>query len=117
MGEPVKINYIELPVADMGASKAFYSAAFGWNFVDYGPAYAAFEGAGIDGGLNAASSRKPASEGALVVLYADDLEAALEAVKAAGGTVTKPVFTFPGGQRFHFTDPGGNELAVWSNLQ
>ena len=117
MSTAITINYIELPVADMAASKAFYGTAFGWRFVDYGPDYAAFEGAGIDGGLDAGPGRKPAADGALVVLYAPDLEAALEAVQAAGGTITKPVFAFPGGRRFHFADPGGNELAIWSDPQ
>ena len=117
MGDSIKINYIELPVTDIEASKAFYASAFGWSFVDYGPAYAAFQGAGIDGGLNADSPRKPSTDGALIVLYARDLEAALGAVKAAGGAITRAVFSFPGGRRFHFTDPGGNELAVWSDPQ
>ena len=109
-----KINYIELPVTDMAASKVFYASAFGWTYVDYGPTYAAFEGAGIDGGLDAESDRKPSTSGALVVLYAKDLEAAVTAVETAGGLITVQIFAFPGGRRFHFTDPSGNELAVWS---
>jgi len=114
MTETIIINYIELPVTDIVASKAFYASAFGWSYVDYGPTYAAFEGAGIDGGLDAESDRKPSKDGALVVLYSDDLEATLAAVKDAGGEITVPIFTFPGGRRFHFSDPNGNELAVWS---
>ena len=114
MTDTIKINYIELPVTDIAESKAFYTAAFGWSYIDYGPTYAAFEGAGIDGGLDAASDRKPAKDGALVVLYAEDLEAAVTAVKSAGGEITVPIFPFPGGRRFHFSDPNGNELAVWS---
>jgi uncharacterized protein len=114
MTETTKINYIELPVTDMAASKAFYTSAFGWSYVDYGPTYAAFEGAGIDGGLDAASDRKPSKDGALVVLLTDDLETALASVEKAGGKITVPIFVFPGGHRFHFTDPSGTELAVWS---
>ncbi len=114
MSTTIKINYIELPVTDLAASKAFYASAFGWTYVDYGPTYSSFEGAGIDGGLDGASDRKPSKSGALVVLYTKDLEATQESVEAAGGVVTIPIFTFPGGRRFHFTDPNGNELAVWA---
>ena len=107
------IDYIELPAADMDATKAFYGAAFGWMFTDYGPDYAAFQGAGIDGGFTTAA---PAStDGALVVLYADDLEATLATVEGAGAAITEPIFEFPGGRRFHFSDPGGNVLAVWGD--
>ena len=113
MTNTMKINYIELPVTDMAASKAFYTAAFGWTYVDYGPTYAAFQGAGIDGGMDAASDREPSKSGALVVLLAKDIDAAQAKVKKAGGTITVPIFSFPGGRRFHFTDPSGNELAVW----
>jgi len=113
MTETTKINYIELPVTDLAASKDFYARAFGWSYVDYGPTYASFTGAGIDGGMDADADRKPSKDGALVVLYAKDLEAAQAAVEAANGKITIPIFTFPGGRRFHFTDPSGNELAVW----
>lgn len=108
------INYIEFPLQDVGATKAFYGAAFGWTFVDYGPDYLSFNGAGIDGGFNGEASVSPQGVGTLAVLYADDLEATLKAVEEAGGTITKPIFDFPGGKRFHFLDPNGNELAVWS---
>jgi len=114
MTDTTKINYIELPVTDLVASKDFYASAFGWTYVDYGPTYASFEGAGIDGGLDADSDRKPSNTGALVVLYAKDLEAAQASIEKAGGKITVPIFSFPGGRRFHFTDPSGNELAVWS---
>ena len=117
MTNALKINYIELPVTDLAASKEFYASAFGWTYVDYGPTYAAFQGAGIDGGLDAESDRKPSDAGALVVLYAKDLEAALASVEKAGGTITVPIFSFPGGRRFHFKGPSGNELAVWSDPQ
>ncbi len=107
------INYIELPVTDMTRSKVFYNAAFGWNYEDYGPDYAAILDAGVDGGLDAQSNRKPSADGALVVLYHANVELALDNVQLAGGEITQPIFSFPGGRRFHFTDPNGNELAVW----
>ncbi len=113
MTNTMKINYIELPVTDLAASKEFYASAFGWTYVDYGPTYAAFQGAGIDGGMDVASDRKPSKSGALVVLLAKDIDAAQAKVEKAGGTITVPIFAFPGGRRFHFTDPSGNELAVW----
>lgn len=108
----LKINYVEFASPDIAASKQFFTKAFGWGFDDYGPEYQAFADAGIDGGIdgtNNGSARAP-----LVILKADDLEAALKRVEDAGGVVTKPIFTFPGGRRFEFREPGGNELAVWS---
>lgn len=116
MNTTTKINYIELPVKDITVSKAFYSEAFGWTYVDYGPTYSSFEGAGVDGGLDGESDRKPGKDGALVVLHTKDLEAAQKSVESAGGIVTVPIFSFPGGRRFHFTDPSGNELAVWTTV-
>ena len=110
MREDGKLDYLELPGGDLPATKAFYGAAFGWTFVDYGPEYAAFE-AGLDGGLDAQAD---ATRTPLPVLFASDLEAMLAKVEAAGGVIVKPVFAFPGGRRFHFRDPAGNELAVWS---
>jgi len=107
-------NYIELPATDMAAMKAFYTAVFGWGYVDYGPSYAAITGAGMDGGFDAQADRKPSDQGALVVLYSDDLEASEQAIKNADGEITVPIFDFPGGRRFHFQDPSGNELAVWT---
>ena len=106
------INYLELTVRDVAAAKAFYAAAFGWTFADYGPDYASFsaEDAGLDGGFTAGT---PTPGGPLVVLYAADLEATQQRVESAGGRVTKPIFDFPGGRRFHFADGCGNELAVW----
>jgi len=110
MREDGKIDYVEFPGTDLPATKVFYAAAFGWSFTDHGPDYAAFEGEGTDGGFAAeAGAEKP-----LVILYAHDLEAMEARVRAAGGTIVKPIFAFPGGRRFHFRDPSGNELAVWS---
>ena len=110
MHEDGKVDYIEWPGNDLPATKAFYTSAFGWSFTDYGPTYTAFEGQGVDGGFtNDEAATKP-----LVIIYANDLEAMLAKVQAAGGRLTKPIFSFPGGRRFQFTDPSGNELAVWS---
>jgi predicted enzyme related to lactoylglutathione lyase len=113
MREDGKVDYVELPGADVAATKAFYTAAFGWRFTDYGPDYAAFE-EGLDGGFHAGGADDGAVTAPLVILYAHDLEAMAERVTAAGGRITRPIFSFPGGRRFHFTDPAGNELAVWS---
>ncbi|EEH15705.1 glyoxalase family protein [Brucella abortus str. 2308 A] len=107
-----KLDYLEMPALNgsLDATKNFYARAFGWAFTDYGPTYSAFA-EGLDGGFDAQSSTaKP-----LPVLFAANLEEALDAVTDAGGAVVKPIFTFPGGRRFHFTDPAGNELAVWSD--
>jgi predicted enzyme related to lactoylglutathione lyase len=109
MREDGKLDYLELPGGDLARSKRFYAEAFGWAFTDYGPAYAAFE-EGLDGGLNA----EDASAAPVPVLYAHDLEAMEAKVRAAGGEVVRPIFSFPGGRRFHFRDPAGTELAVWS---
>lgn len=111
-----KINYLELPAHDLAAVKAFYSQVFGWSFTDYGPEYTAFDHAGIDGGFYRAELACSTATGSvLVVLYSKDLEQTQAKVEQAGGRIVKPIFTFPGGRRFHFTDPAGNELAVWSD--
>ena len=107
------IDYIEITVPDLAAAKAFYGGAFGWSFNDYGPAYAGIQGeAREQGGLRQGEAQ--AGGGPLAILYSSDLDATLKAVEAAGGTITTPPFEFPGGRRFHFADPGGNELGVWS---
>lgn len=111
MREDGKVDYVEMPGGDLPATKAFYAAAFGWAFTDYGPDYAAYA-EGLDGGFFTGGEGFVAKP--LVILYAHDLEGMEAKVKAAGGTITKPIFSFPGGRRFHFTDPAGNELAVWS---
>tara|TARA_R110000868_G_scaffold64985_3_gene195005 strand:- start:3888 stop:4238 length:351 start_codon:yes stop_codon:yes gene_type:complete len=108
------INYIEFPLVKNAETKAFYGTVFGWVFTDWGPDYISFAGAGIDGGFNGVDGVAAAAPGILVVLYAADLDATLAAVAAAGGEIIKPVYTFPGGRRFHFRDPNGSELAVWS---
>ena len=110
-----EINYIEFEVADMAAAKRFYEAAFGWTFTDYGPGYAGIQksGGGEAGGLRLSSGI--VTGGPLVILYSHDLAASLGAVRNAGGEVTQEPFEFPGGRRFHFKDPSGNQLAVWSD--
>ena len=112
MREDGRIDYIEFPGADLPATKGFYAQAFGWTFTDYGPSYAAFDNAGVDGGFNADPGDRAAAP--LVILFATDLEAMEARARAAGGTISRPIFSFPGGRRFHFRDPGGNELAVFS---
>jgi len=107
-----RIDYIEFPATDIPATRAFYSSVFGWKFEDYGPDYTSFLDGRIAGGFWKAAA--VARGGVLVVLYAADLEAAEARIKAAGGEIVKPIFSFPGGRRFHFTDPNGNELSVWS---
>ncbi|THD82074.1 MAG: VOC family protein [Phenylobacterium sp.] len=111
MRQDGKIDYVEFPAGDLVPLKRFYSEAFGWTFTDYGPTYAAI-GEGLDGGFQADAAALPAAP--LVILYARDLEAMEARVRAAGGAIVRPIFAFPGGRRFHFTDPSGNELAVWS---
>ncbi len=111
MREDGKLDYLEFPATDVPAVKTFYGAAFGWRFQDYGPEYAAFS-EGLDGGFN--GHEGDASPQPLPVLYAHDLEAMQAKVEAAGGVIIKPIYAFPGGRRFHFRDPAGSELAVWS---
>ncbi|MEZ5892697.1 MAG: VOC family protein [Parvularculaceae bacterium] len=106
-----KIDYVEFAAEDLAAFKKFYGEAFGWTFQDWGPDYISFEGAGLDGGVRGGET--PVVGGTMVILYADDLEASENAVVKAGGVVTAR-HEFPGGKRFHFRDPTGNELAVWT---
>ncbi len=107
------INYIEFTANDLEAVKAFYIKAFGWTFTDYGPNYTAFSESGLEGGFE--QSTTDVVNGALVVLYHRDLETVKQNIINAGGKISKAIFAFPGGRRFHFTDPAGNELAVWSD--
>ncbi len=108
----LKLDYVEFSSRDVQASTAFFAAAFGWGFVDYGPNYQALANAGLDGGIDGFGQTPPGS--ALVIVKAADLEDALGRVLAAGGAVTQMIFNFPGGRRFHFREPGGVEMAVWS---
>ncbi|MDH6229386.1 VOC family protein [Streptomyces sp. MJP52] len=109
------IDYIELGVKDLAEARAFYAAAFGWTFNEYGPGYAGIvapDGEGEVGGLN--TLREPGRNGPLVLLFSQDLDATADAVTAAGGHVVEGPYPFPGGRRFHFLDPSGNELGVWA---
>ena len=108
MREDGKIDYVEMPGGDLGPLKGFYAQAFGWSFTDYGPDYTE----GLDGGFDSDPATRMTKP--LIVLYAHDLEAMQAKVEAAGGAIVKPIFAFPGGRRLHFTDPSGNELAIWS---
>lgn len=107
-----QINYIEFKGHDLDQVKAFYASAFGWIFTDYGPTYTAFSESGIAGGFE--YSEEPVINGALVVLYHKELEKIKERVLKSGGSLVQDIFSFPGGRRFHFKDPSGNELAIWS---
>lgn len=107
---PARLNYLELPVVDTARATAFYKAAFGWNFADFGPTYAATTSGDTDIGLQAESAEK--TDAALCVIEVDDLEAVEAAVCSAGGTITRAPFAFPGGRRFHFRDLDGHELAA-----
>lgn len=112
-----KINYVEFPAKDLQATKAFFEAAFGWAFVDYGPEYTAFSGQGLDGGFFKADLAASVAKGsALIVFYSARLEETLGKVESAGGRIVKTIFSFPGGRRFHFVEPSGNEFAVWSDV-
>ena len=108
------INYIEFPLTNPAETKHFYQSVFGWEFQDWGPTYMSFSGAGIDGGFNGEDDVSVQAPGVLVILYADDLEATRDKVTAAGARIIRDIYGFPGGRRFHFSDPNGNELAIWS---
>lgn len=115
MPQHEKINYVEYPARDLSATRRFFQDAFGWEFADYGPDYIAFSNQGLDGGFfRADMASRTIQGGALVIFYSEKLEDTLARVQAAGGEVVKPIFSFPGGRRFHFTEPSGNEFAVWS---
>ena len=107
-----QIQYVEFLSQNLERIKAFYRNSFAWVFTDYGPAYTAFEGEAIDGGF---TTGQPARGSVLVILYSAKLEETKEKIIKAGGTITKDIFSFPGGRRFHFADPDCNELAVWSD--
>ena len=117
MSQAPKINYLELPAKDLGATKAFFKAVFNWQFTDYGPEYMAFDkSAGLDGGFYLSKQEAKAATGSvLVVFYSEDLANTQTQIEQAGGQISQAVFEFPGGRRFHFLDPNGNEFAVWSD--
>ncbi len=116
MRADMKIDYLELPAQDLEKAKSFYTAVFGWKFEDYGPEYCSFNDGRLDGGFYRSELTSSAANGAaLVVLYATNLEHLRDRIVAHGATIIRDIFPFPGGRRFHFADPNGNELAVWSD--
>jgi uncharacterized protein len=116
MNKHEKINYVELPASNLPATKAFFETAFGWTFQDFGPDYTAFTNQGLDGGFFKSDQKSSSDKGtALLVFFSNDLETTLSTIKNAGGQINKPIFSFPGGRRFHFIEPSGNEFAVWSD--
>ncbi|SAI73716.1 Predicted enzyme related to lactoylglutathione lyase [Bordetella ansorpii] len=112
-GQDRQIDNIEFNVSDMARSKTFYGNVFGWTFTDHGPTYTEFTDGRLTGGFTTGEPVKPG--GPLVILYADDLASTQNSLEAMGATISRPVFSFPGGRRFHFIDPDGYELAVWSS--
>lgn len=114
MSKNLKLNYVEFPAKDIPATKKFFEDAFNWSFTDYGDEYTAFTDEGLDGGFYKSELSSLAANGsALLVLLADDLEQAQSTVESFGGVISTPIFSFPGGSRFHFIEPSGNEFAVW----
>jgi len=117
MNKHEKINYVEFPAKNIEATKAFFTAVFGWSLVDYGPDYTAFSDEGVDGGFYRSDLSVSTENGsALVVFYSNDLEQTQAKIENGGGSIVKPIFSFPGGRRFHFADPNGNEYAAWSDV-
>lgn len=117
MNEHEKINYVEFPAKNIEATKNFFTTVFGWSFVDYGPEYSAFSSEGIDGGFFKSDlSARTVNGSVLIVFYSHNLEQTQAKVETAGVSIIKPIFSFPGGRRFHFADPSGNEFAVWSDV-
>lgn len=115
MKETGKINYVEIPARNLEETKKFFTKAFDWSFIDYGPDYIAIENAGLDGGFYKSDDVSTIKDGSvLVVLYSCELEATLKKIETSGGKIEQEIFSFPGGRRFHFSDPNGNEYAVWS---
>lgn len=111
-----KINYVEFPAKNIQAAKDFFTEVFDWSFTDYGPDYAAFENEGLDGGFFTSEQSTTTENGsALIVFYSNALEQTQKKIKKSDGKIIKDIFSFPGGRRFHFTDPNGNEYAVWSD--
>ena len=117
MNEHEKINYVEFPSKDIAVTKSFFETVFQWSFTDYGPAYTAFSNAGLEGGFFKSDQASCTDKGsALIVFYSNNLAQTQQKIEDAGGKIIKPIFAFPGGRRFHFSDPNGNEYAVWSDV-
>ncbi len=112
---PKTIDYVEMPSTDLAATRKFFTTLFGWTFADYGPEYCAFDDGRMAGGFFASSKTSSIEEGApLIIFHQQNLEEAEAEVKKSGGMITKPIFSFPGGRRFHFEAPGGGEFAIWA---
>ncbi|MEO0573994.1 MAG: VOC family protein [Pseudomonadota bacterium] len=115
MARNIRVNYVELPAADFAAIETFYRDAFGWSFTSFGPEYHAFNDGAFDGGFYRSELVSRQDNGStLIVLLSDDLQHSYDAVVSNGGRIHKEIFSFPGGSRFHFLDPHGNELSVWT---
>lgn len=114
MSDHHSINYIEIPTTDLPRVKTFFAAVFAWRFTDYGPEYASIDNAAVDGGFYVSDRvAKVENASVLVVLYSEDLAASSAKIIEHGGVIIKPIFNFPGGSRFHFSDPNGGEYALW----
>ena len=110
-----KLNYVEFAASDLKETSSFFEKAFAWHFTWYGEEYVAFSNEGLDGGFYQANLKtREEAGGALLIFYSKDLESTMNKVSEAGGEIIKPIFAFPGGRRFHFEDPSGNELGVWT---
>ena len=117
MNKHEKINYVEFPAKDIQVAKAFFTAVFNWSFIDYGPDYTAFNDEGLDGGFFKSPLASTTKDGAtLIVFYSQQLEETQAKIEKENGTILQAIFAFPGGRRFHFADPNGNEYAVWSDI-
>ncbi len=114
MNTPNRINYVEFQAPDLDVITGFYTRVFGWEFTDYGPEYVAFTDGAFEGGFM--KGNQTGSHFPLVILYSNTLEDMLGRIESHGGKILKPIYTFPGGRRFHFSDPAGNELGVWSDI-
>jgi predicted enzyme related to lactoylglutathione lyase len=115
MSSNLKLSYVEFPSSNIAATKSFFEKAFGWSFIDYGPEYTSFSNQGLDGGFYKSALMSNVSNGsALLVIKSDDLDQTQSIVELAGAQISTPIFSFPGGRRFHFKEPSGNEFAVWS---
>lgn len=115
MSSHEKINYIEYPTNNLAATKAFFQQVFGWTFEDFGPDYTEFKSDILEGGFFKSDLSANTDHGsALLVFYSDHIEETQAKIQKAGGKIIKPIFSFPGGRRFHFTEPSGNEFAVWA---
>ena len=109
-----QIDYVEIPVTDLNRAREFFSSMFGWSFEEWGDEYMSFNDGRLDGGFRLANEPAPSS-GVLLVFYSENLERDVDRVKALGATISQEIFAFPGGRRFHFIDPVGNEFAIWSS--